>query len=67
MKYALAVSILITSSVSALSAQTPARVTIGGTLTAVDVPGNQVTVKSDKGDTVTLSVTPRSNILRLPA
>jgi transcription antitermination factor NusG len=67
MKYALAVLILAAAlSVSGVSAQTavPARLT--GTVTEVNASANQVSLKSDKGETVALALTPRSFIFRLP-
>jgi hypothetical protein len=67
MKYALAAFILTVSMIPGASAQTAAHVTVAGSITAVNAADNQVTVKSEKGEATTLTITPRSNILRLPA
>jgi transcription antitermination factor NusG len=67
MKYALVVIVLAAAlSVSTVSAQTAAPARLTGTVTAVDASANQVSLKSDKGDTVALTLTPRSFIFRLP-
>jgi hypothetical protein len=53
---------------SVMFAQTPASKTpvVTGSITAVDSSANTITVKSTSGETVGLSVTPRSFILHLP-
>src|SRR5580698_5532894 len=69
MKLVLSVFTSIVLLVCGAAAQTPApaRVTVGGTIVAVNASANQVSLKSDKGETIALAITPRSNILRLPA
>jgi hypothetical protein len=68
MKYALVALILAALSVCGASAQTaaPAHVTVIGTVTEVNASANQVGLKSDKGETVALTITPHSFIRRLP-
>jgi hypothetical protein len=68
MKYALVALILAAFSVCGAFAQTaaPAHVTVIGTVTEVNASANQVRLKSDKGETVALTITPRSFIRRLP-
>jgi hypothetical protein len=68
MKYVLSVFILAALSVSGVSAQTaaPAHITVTGTVTEVNASANQVSLKSDKGETVALTLTPHSFVLRLP-
>jgi Cu/Ag efflux protein CusF len=66
MKYALAILMLGALSVSGVSAQTAAPARLTGTVTAVDASANQVTLKSDKGETFALTLTSRSFILRMP-
>jgi hypothetical protein len=68
MKYALAVFILAALSVCGVSAQTaaPAHVTVAGTVTEVNASANQVSVKSDKGETISLTLSTRSTIFRMP-
>jgi hypothetical protein len=68
MKYALVVLILAALSVCGASAQTaaPAHVTATGTVTEVNAGANQVSFKSDKGDTIALTLTSHSFIFRLP-
>jgi Cu/Ag efflux protein CusF len=65
MKPVSSVFICILAIAAIAAAQTPpARVT--GTVSAIDAAGKQITVKSDKGDTVTLVATPRSFLKRVP-
>jgi hypothetical protein len=67
MKSALAVFILMFTLVCGLTAQQPAApARIIGTVTAVNAAANQVSLKTDKGDTATLTTTTRSHILRMP-
>jgi hypothetical protein len=68
MKYALVIFILAAVMISGASAQTaaPARVTVTGTVTEVNASTNQVNLKSDKGETVALTLTAHSFVLRLP-
>jgi hypothetical protein len=66
MKYALVVFILSALSVSSASAQTAAPARLTGTVTGVNVSANQVSLKSDKGDVVALTLTARSFVLRMP-
>jgi hypothetical protein len=64
MKYALIAFIL--AATSSVSAQTAAPARLTGTVTEVNASANQVSLKSDKGETVALTLTPRSFIFRLP-
>src|ERR1700722_4829485 len=68
MKYALVIFIVAAVMLSGASAQTaaPARVILTGTVTEVNASTNQVSMKSDKGETVALTLTTHSSILRLP-
>jgi hypothetical protein len=66
MKYALALVILAALGVSGGYAQTAAPARLTGTVTAVNASANQVSLKSDKGEIVALTLTPRSFIFRLP-
>jgi hypothetical protein len=54
---------------SSASAQTPpaaSRAQISGTVTSVDAGANQLSLKSDKGDAVSVTTTDRTLILRIP-
>jgi hypothetical protein len=66
MKYVLALIILAALIVCGVSAQSAAPARLPGTVTAVDASANQVSLKSDKGETIALTLTPRSFIFRLP-
>jgi hypothetical protein len=68
MKYALVAFIVAAATVCGGYAQTaaPAHVTVTGTVTEVNAGANQVSLKSDKGETVALTLTSRSYILRMP-
>jgi hypothetical protein len=66
MKYALAIFMLAALSVPGVSAQTAAPARLTGTVTAVNASANQVSIKSDKGETIALTLTSRSYILRMP-
>ena len=68
MKYALVIFILAAVMISGASPQTaaPARVTVTGTVTEVNASTNQVSLKSDKGETIALTLTAHSFVLRLP-
>jgi hypothetical protein len=69
MKYALTVFILAAAlSVCGVSAQTaaPAHITVAGTVTEVNASANQVSLKSDKGETISLTLSARSTIFRMP-
>ena len=64
----LAAILAIAAAISA-AAQTPAagnRAQLSGTVTAVNADAKQLTLKSDKGDDVTVSTTDRTLILRIP-
>src|ERR1039457_5538878 len=57
------------SSGSSASAQTPPaanRAQISGTVTSVDADAKQLSLKSDKGDVVSVTTTERTRILRIP-
>ena len=57
------------SSGSSASAQTPpaaSRAQISGTVTSVDADAKQLSLKSDKGDVVSVTTTERTLILRIP-
>lgn len=61
----LAVAGVILSAI--LSAQAPAnRSQVAGTITAVDAGGNKLTLKSDKGEDVTVTTTARTLLLKMP-
>jgi hypothetical protein len=48
-------------------AQTPAnRTQVSGTITAVDGPGNKISLKSDKGDEVSVTTTARTVFVKIP-
>jgi hypothetical protein len=66
MKYALVIILAAALSVSGASAQTAAPARLTGTVTEVNASANQVSLKSDKGETIALTLTPRSFIFRLP-
>jgi hypothetical protein len=66
MKYALPVFILTALIVSAASAQTAAPAPLTGTVTTVNASANLVTLKTSSGDSIDLTITPRSFILHLP-
>ena len=66
MKYALVQFILAAAIISGASAQTAAPARITGTVTEVNASTNQVSLKSDKGETIPLTLTSRSYILRMP-
>jgi hypothetical protein len=74
MKFSTAMAALVAivaalSSVSSVSAQTPpaaSRAQISGTVTSVDADANQLSLKSDKGDVVSVTTTDRTLILRIP-
>src|ERR1035438_7156602 len=54
---------------SSASAQTPAaanRSQISGTVTSVNTDGNQLSLRSDKGGEVSVAITHRTLILRIP-
>jgi hypothetical protein len=49
-------------------AQTPANKTqVSGTITAIDAPGNKVSLKSDKGDEISVTTTARTVFVKIPA
>lgn len=49
------------------SAQAPAnRTQVAGTISTVDAPGNKISLKSDKGDDVTVTTGPRTLFLKMP-
>jgi hypothetical protein len=57
------------SSGSSASAQTPpaaSRAQISGTVTSVDADAKQLSLKSDKGEAVSVTTTDRTRILRIP-
>src|SRR5580658_1639600 len=66
MKYPATIFALTTLLLSAASAQTPATAPLTGTVTAVNASANLVTIKSPAGESVDLTITPRSFILHLP-
>src|ERR1700689_804329 len=66
MKYALVIILAAALSVSGASAQTAAPARLTGTVTEVNAGANQVSFKSDKGDTIALTLTSHSFIFRLP-
>src|SRR5215468_8981493 len=58
---------LLTISIAAAQAQTaPTRSQVSGTIASVDAGANQLTLKSDKGETVSVSTTERTLVLRIP-
>jgi hypothetical protein len=52
---------------AAALAQAPARTQVAGTVTAVKAEANQISIKSDKGEAVTISLNERTPIVRIPA
>jgi hypothetical protein len=65
MEYPATIFALTTLLLSAASAQTPAPTRLIGTVTAVNASANQVSIKSSTGESVDLTITPRSYILHL--
>jgi hypothetical protein len=66
MKFLLSLTLFLFLSAAAVTAQTPPAARVTGTVTAVDAAAKQITVKTDKGDTVTISTTDKSFLFRLP-
>jgi transcription antitermination factor NusG len=68
MKYPATIFALTALLFSAASAQTPApaHLQITGTVTTVNASANEVSVKSDKGETIALTLTAHSFVFRLP-
>jgi len=65
---AMAALLAIVGSIS-VAAQTPppsGRAQISGTVISVNTPGNQLSLKSDKGENVSVTTTDRTLILRIP-
>lgn len=60
------IALMVLAWAGAAWSQTPAA-RISGTVTAVTPASHQITVKTDKGDTLTLDTNERSFLLRLPA
>jgi len=48
------------------SAQTAARTQIAGNITAVDISGQKISLKTDKGETLTVAVTDKTVIVHVP-
>jgi len=66
MKFPVAIIALTALIVSAAFAQTAAPARLTGTVTAVNASANQISIKVATGETVDLTITPRSFILHLP-
>src|ERR1035438_4919911 len=74
MKFSIAMAALMATAAgvpsgSSASAQTPPaanRSQISGTVTSVNTDGHQLSLKSDKGGDVSVSITDRTLILRIP-
>jgi hypothetical protein len=59
--------VAICAILSGAFAQTPpARVQIAGTVSAAEASANRITIRTDKGDTVTVSTGERTLVLRIP-
>src|ERR1017187_1700900 len=59
----------VACSVHALAAQgiAPARAQVAGTVASVAAPASQLVLKTDKGESITVTTTDKTVILRMPA
>src|SRR5262245_258304 len=65
MKYFLSFALLVVVAAAAYT-QTAARSQVSGTVATVDATANQLTLKSDKGESVTVITSDRTLVLRIP-